>query len=114
MTSEAFYAAYSNYAVVVLALLGIIALLLLIRAITGPTAYDRIVAANMLGTITMAMIAVLLVKLREGYLADICLIYALISFLAVTVLTKVYKGAYEARKKKREEKERSFGQKASG
>ncbi len=102
MTSEAFYAAYSNYAVVVLALLGIIALLLLIRAITGPTAYDRIVAANMLGTITMAMIAVLLVKLREGYLADICLIYALISFLAVIVLCKVYVGAYLTRKKIKE------------
>ena len=32
--------------------------------------------------------------LGEGYLADICIIYAMISFLAVVVLTKVYTGVY--------------------
>ena len=36
--------------------------------------------------------------LEEGYLADICLIYAMISFLAVIVLTKVYMGVYRQRK----------------
>ena len=106
MSMETFFEIYGTFATVVLVVLGVIALLCLFRAIIGPTPADRIVAINMLGTLTMSMIVVLLVKLREGYLADICLIYALISFLAVTVLTKVYKGAYEARKKKREEKER--------
>ncbi len=104
MSNEAFLAAYSDFSTVVLIALGVIAVLLLIRAISGPTAYDRLVAVNMMGTITMAMIAVLLVRLNEGYLADICLIYATISFLAVVVLAKVYKGAYEARQKKREER----------
>ncbi|MCR5279827.1 MAG: DUF2417 domain-containing protein [Lachnospiraceae bacterium] len=104
MSNEQFLSAYSGFSAVVLIALAIIAVLLLIRAITGPKPYDRIVAANMLGTITMAMITVLLVRLNEGYLADICLIYATISFLAVVVLAKVYKGAYEARRKKREER----------
>ncbi len=109
MSDEAFLSAYSEFSVVVLAALGIIAVLLLIRAITGPTAYDRLVAVNMMGTITMAMITVLLVRLNEGYLADICLIYATISFLAVIVLAKVYNGAYEARRKKREERSKNNG-----
>lgn len=106
MSIDRFYEIYDKFAIVILIILGVIAVACLIRAISGPKAYDRIVAVNMLGTLTMAMIIVLLVKLREGYLADICLIYALISFLAVIVLTKVYKGAYEARKKKREKEAR--------
>ena len=102
MSTETFFEIYSGFATVVLIILGIIALLCLLRAIIGPTPADRIVAINMLGTLTMSMIAVLLVKLREGYLADICLIYALISFLAVIVLCKVYVGAYLAKKKVKE------------
>lgn len=72
----------------------------LIRAIKGPRIADRIVAVNMMGTLTMVIIAVLAVKMNEGYLVDICIIYAMISFLAVTLLTKVYMGVYAERKKK--------------
>ena len=39
---------------------------------------------------------------------DICIIYAMISFLAVVLLTKVYMGIYRERKI-REEKEREEG-----
>lgn len=105
MTNEAFWGAYNSFSVIILIILGIFALLLLLKSILGPTVADRIVAVNMMGTVIMAMIAVLLVKLREGYLADICLIYALISFLAVIVLCKVYMGAYIARKKKKGEQD---------
>ena len=94
---EAYYEFYGVFSTAVLIILGLIAILCLIRAVLGPKPADRIVAANMLGTITMAMISVLLVKLNEGYLADIVLIYALISFLAVVVLCKVYTGAYKSK-----------------
>ena len=107
MSTEAFYEAYSQFATIILIALGIVAILCLLRAILGPTPANRLVAVNMLGTVTMAMIAVLLVKLREGYLADICLIYAMISFLAVIVLCKVYEGAYRARKKAKEKEEKN-------
>ena len=79
-------------------------ILCLIRAIIGPRIADRIVAVNMMGTMVMVIIAILALMLEEGYLADICLIYAMISFLAVIVLTKVYMGVYR-RKKMEEEKE---------
>ena len=48
--------------------------------------------------VTIAIIAVLSLKMQEGYLADVSLIYAMLSFLAVVVLTKVYMGVYLARK----------------
>lgn len=84
-------------------ILAVMVLLCLIRAVKGPRIADRIVAINMMGTMTMVIIAILAVKMNEGYLVDICIIYAMISFLAVTLLTKVYMGVYAERKKKREE-----------
>lgn len=74
----------------------------LIRAVKGPRIADRIVAVNMMGTMVMVMIAVLSLLLKEGYLVDICLIYAMVSFLAVIVITKVYMGVYEEKLHKKE------------
>ena len=76
----------------------IILFLLLIRAIIGPSVSDRLVSVNMMGTNIIAMIAVLAVRLGENGLSDIGLIYAMVSFLAVVLLTKVYMGAYRERK----------------
>ena len=86
-------------------ILAIMVLICLIRAIKGPKIADRIVAINMMGTITMVIIAILAVKMDEGYLVDICIIYAMISFLAVTLLTKVYMGVYAEKKQQEREEE---------
>ena len=71
----------------------------LIRAVKGPRIADRIVAVNMMGTMVMVIIAVMALFLNESYLVDICLIYAMVSFLAVVVLAKVYIGIYEEKRK---------------
>lgn len=81
--------------ITVLILLAVMLFACLIRAARGPRVADRIVAINMMGTMVMVMIAVLSLYLKEGFLVDICLIYALVSFLAVIVITKVYMGVYE-------------------
>lgn len=80
--------------ITVLIILALTAFACLIRAIIGPSVADRLMAVNMMGTIVIVIIAVLTVLLSEGFLADICIIYAMISFLAVIVLTKVYIGTY--------------------
>ena len=98
-------AAYEVVFTVLPIILAIMVLICLIRAIKGPKIADRIVAINMMGTITMVIIAILAVKMDEGYLVDICIIYAMISFLAVTLLTKVYMGVYAERKQKEKEEE---------
>ena len=58
----------------------------LMRAALGPRFSDRIVAASMTGTKIILLIAVLALIIGNDYLADICLIYAIISFLSVVVL----------------------------
>lgn len=63
--------------------------LCLFKAIIGPRLIDRIIAGNMIGVKTIAVIAMLAVYLEEWSLLDICLVYALISFLAIVVLTMI-------------------------
>jgi len=89
---------------VVLTVLGLSLFLSLFRAIRGPRIADRIVAVNMVGTQTTIIIAVLALMMNEGYLADVALIYTMLSFLAVVLLTKVYLGVYREGLKKKEEK----------
>lgn len=79
---------------IILMILAIMLILCLIRAVIGPRLADRLVSVNMIGTMVTTMIAILAVLKGEGYLVDVCLIYAMISFLAVVVLTKVYTGVY--------------------
>ena len=94
------YEALFNDSLVVLAIL---LFLCLIRAIRGPRISDRIVAVNMMGTLIVIIICVLAFLMGEGYLVDVAIIYTMLSFLAVVLLTKVYMGIY--RQKRREEKE---------
>ena len=91
----------------ILSLLAVLLLLCLIRAVVGPKIADRLVAVNMITTMVTVMIAILAVLKGEGYLIDICLIYAMISFLAVVVLSRIYTGVYREEKdhqKRKEEK----------
>lgn len=78
----------------VVIVLAILVFLCFIRAIKGPQIADRVVAVNMIGTLVIMIIAVLTVLMKEAWLADIAAIYAMISFLAVVVLTKIYIGVY--------------------
>lgn len=89
---------------IILVILAIMLVLCLIRAVIGPRITDRLVAVNMMGTMVMCIIVILGVIMDEGYLADIALIYAMISFLAVVVLTKVYTGVYLEQKAAKEKK----------
>ena len=61
----------------------------LLRAIRGPRMADRILGINMTGSLTTAAIGVLAVFLDQSWLLDVCLIYCMISFLAVVVLAKI-------------------------
>lgn len=89
--------------ITVLIILALMLFACLIRAVRGPRISDRIVAINMMGTMVMVMIAVLSLLLKEGFLIDICLIYAMVSFLAVIVITKVYIGVYREKHQQMDE-----------
>lgn len=91
-------AAYETLFTVVLSILGVLLFFCLLRAVRGPRIADRVVGINMIGTIIIMMIAILALMLEEGYLVDIAIIYAMLSFLAVVVLVKIYIGVYRAQK----------------
>lgn len=91
-----------GFLIVCLIVMAILIFLCLIRAIRGPRLTDRIISANMIGTMTIISIALLSILLEENYLLDVCLIYAMVSFIAVVLLSKVYMGVYK--EKKEEEK----------
>lgn len=85
---------FQNFLIFIMAVMGLLIIVAVVRSILGPSTSDRIIAVNMIGTITIVLIAILTVYLGEDYLGDVCLIYAMISFLAVVVLAKVYTGVY--------------------
>lgn len=96
-----------EYSALFYGILSVLALMLvfcLIRAVKGPSIADRLVAVNMMGTMVMVIIALLAVVKNQGYLVDICLIYAMISFLSVVVLTRIYTGVYRNAKAQEQKK----------
>lgn len=70
-------------------LLAVLMLATLVRAVIGPRFTDRIVAVNMINTMAVAVIAILSVRLGESFLVDVALVYALLSFLTVTVMARM-------------------------
>ncbi len=58
-------------------------ILAIVRGITGPTLYDRILAVNMFGTKTVLLIALLGFVMGRPEFLDIAIVYALINFISV-------------------------------
>ena len=74
----------------VAALLGILVtmLLALVRALVGPTPFDRILALNMFGTKTVLLISVLGFATGRPDFLDLALVYALVNFMGTIVVAK--------------------------
>ena len=63
-------------------------LLVLVRAFLGPTVYDRILAANSFGTLTVLLISVFGFLTERPEFLDIALVYALINFIGTIAVSK--------------------------
>ena len=87
-------------ALVVLAVGILAALVYIIRA---RLTVDRIIGINLVGTIVVMVIVVLTFLLGEDYLADIALIYVVLSFIAVMMLCRIYINLYQRNQRKKEE-----------
>lgn len=77
------------FAVATLAILGTMALALT-RSLRGPTLFDRLLAANMFGTKTVLLVAVLGFLDGRPEFLDIGLVYALISFITVIAVLRFF------------------------
>ncbi len=72
------------------AMIGVIVTMVLamIRAILGPTVFDRILALNMFGTKTVLLIAVVGFLVGRPDFLDLALIYALMNFIGTIAILK--------------------------
>jgi multicomponent Na+:H+ antiporter subunit F len=57
--------------------------LALVRALLGPTGYDRVLAVNMFGTKTVLLLSVIALLYGRPDFLDLALAYALINFIGV-------------------------------
>ena len=72
------------------AMLGVLAtmLLALVRALKGPTVYDRVLAVNMFGTKTVLLLSVIGFLTGRPDFLDLGLVYALINFIGTIAILK--------------------------
>lgn len=97
---------YHTLFVAVLVFLALGVLFLMLRSITQKGIADRVICINCIGTLTILGIAILSQVLEESYLLDTSIIYALISFLAVTCLCKLFIALERLQKHEREEQQK--------
>jgi multicomponent Na+:H+ antiporter subunit F len=64
--------------------------LAVVRALLGPTVYDRVLAVNMFGTKTVLIIAVLGFLTGRPDFLDLALLYALINFVGTLAVLKFF------------------------
>lgn len=62
--------------------------LVLLRAILGPTVYDRILAVNAIGTKTVIFVVLLGFIVKRPYFLDVALLYTLLNFVVTIAILK--------------------------
>lgn len=81
--------------IVSMAVLAISIIAIFLRSVVGPTVADRIICINMIGTKIIIFICMVAAVLREDFLIDVAIVYALINFISIVVLTYAYGYAHE-------------------
>jgi multicomponent Na+:H+ antiporter subunit F len=77
------------YTAVTIAILVVMAMAL-VRAISAPTVYDRILGVNMFGTKTVLFIAVGGYLMGRPDFLDIAIVYALINFIGMVAVLRFF------------------------
>ena len=70
----------------------------MVRGFAGPSIFDRVLAANLFGTKTVLLIAVLGFLFGRPEFLDIALIYALMNFISVIALLRYFEHTQKAGK----------------
>ena len=64
--------------------------LAMVRALLGPTVYDRVLAVNTFGTKTVLLIAALGFLTERPEFLDLAIVYALINFIGTIAVLKFF------------------------
>lgn len=66
-------------------------ILILIRALMGPTLYDRVLAVNAFGSMTVLVLGLLGFVMGRPDFLDIAMLYTLINFVATIAILKFFR-----------------------
>jgi multicomponent Na+:H+ antiporter subunit F len=77
-----------NSITVVISILAVTALLTLYRVIIGPTAWDRIIAVNLISSKVVCIMVVSALLFRRTIYMDVALVYAVIGFVSTIAISK--------------------------
>lgn len=86
-----------------LVLLGLGLLAVMVYIIRARLTVDRIIGINLIGTLVAIIIAILTYLLGEDYLADVAIVYVVLSFIAVMLLCRIYINLYRLRREEKED-----------
>ena len=73
--------------------------LAVIRALMGPSVYDRVLAVNMFGTKTVLLLSVVAFLYGRPDFLDLALAYALINFIGVLAVLQFFENRQSSGKK---------------
>ncbi len=62
----------------------------LFRSVVGPNFFDRILSINSISTIIIIIICVISLLQEEHYIVDVALVYAMLGFVTVVIVSKAY------------------------
>ncbi len=72
--------------------------LALVRAVLGPSVYDRVLAVNMFGTKTVLLLSVIAFLYGRPDFLDLALAYALINFIGVLAVLEFFRSRSQRRR----------------
>ncbi len=72
--------------------------LALVRAVLGPSVYDRVLAVNMFGTKTVLLLSVIAFLYGRPDFLDLALAYALINFIGVLAVLEFFRARAQRRR----------------
>ena len=75
--------------------------LALLRAVLGPSVYDRVLAVNMFGTKTVLLLSVIAFLYGRPDFLDLALAYALINFIGVLAVLEFFRSRSSRRSAER-------------
>lgn len=87
----------------VLAALALCVIAVLVYILKARLTVDRIIGINLIGTLVAIIIAILTYLLGEDYLADVAIVYVVLSFIAVMLLCRIYINLYRRRREEKED-----------
>ena len=69
--------------------LAVLMAVMLVRAVRTQGTVNRLIATNMIGTMINAAVLILSARLQESWLIDVALVYTMISFVSVLILSRI-------------------------